>query len=110
MAAYPSYTIGIASKQVPVDGYADDFSESGGLRSRAFHDDQYYQFTLFHPVLTGAEFESLLATYAADPKATHTLTYRGISYDVVFTSPPVITSNLGASKYHVRAELYGPKT
>jgi len=110
MAAYPSFTIGIGSKSETVNDHANDFSESGPMHSRLFHDDQYYKFALVHPDMTGSNFDSLLATYAADPKVVHTLSYRGVSYDVKFIKPPMIIQNLGNSRYLVRAELYGVKT
>ena len=77
------------------------------------HGKQYFQFRLVHQ-LTGTQFETLLVTtYGADPKATHTLTYRSespqITYSVKFLSPPQITVNHGNGKYDVEVILRGFK-
>jgi len=109
MAAYPSYTIGLASSQTLEPGTAADADEAGGFHTRAFHDKQYYRWVIVHPDMSSANFESLLTTYAADPSDTHTLTWRSIAYDVQFTAPPVIVENLGNDLYVVEARLYGAK-
>lgn len=113
MAAYPSYTIGLGSTQELESGWSNDIASSGSLHSRQFHSQQYYRWTLVHPGLTGTQYEALLATYAAAPRAEHTLTYRQespqITYTVQFTAPPQIVSNYGGSKYDVIVQLRGTK-
>ncbi len=113
MAAYPTYTIGISSKQGLEDGWKDTTSSSGTLHSVQLHGKQYYHFKLMHPGLTGTQFETLLATYAAGPKDIYTLTYRvespQITYSVKFTGPPQIVKNHGNNRYDVEVQLRGFK-
>jgi len=113
MAAYPSYTIGLDSEQDLENGWSDSISSSGTMHSIKMHGKQYYQFTLMHPALTGTQFETLLATYAAGEKDVHTLTYRAespvITYSVQFLSPPQIITNHGKNKHDVEVSLRGFK-
>ena len=113
MAAYPSHAILLGSTQDLESGWKDSISSSGTLHSVQLHGKQYFLFKLIHQ-LTGAQFETLLVTtYGADPKATHTLTYRAespqITYSVTFLSPPQITVNHGNGKYDVEVILRGSK-
>ena len=114
MAAYPSYTISIDSTQELEDRYEFDIDSAGGLHRRQFHSAQQYRFNLTHPGLTVAQWRSLLdTTYAADPTATHTLTYHvespAVTYSVTFLGPPQIIANHGNSTYDVRVVLRGTK-
>lgn len=112
MAAYPSYGVLLESSQDLESGYLDDLTESGVHYSRALHSTQYYRFTLVHN-LTDAQFDSLLATYAAGPRDTYTLTYRSVSpaitYSVKFLDAPQIVANLGGGQYRVQTSLRGTK-
>ena len=111
MAAYPSYTIGIGSEVKLVNGWKLTPDEAGQLHTRQFHGSQYYEFRLVHPALTKAQVRDLLATYSADPSATHTLTYHdqspAVTYDVQFTEPPQRIANHGGGLYDVEVRLYG---
>ena len=113
MAAYPSYSILLDSKQELESGYLDDFAESGTHYSRAMHSSQYYQFEVKHR-LTAAQWSSLSATYLAGARDAYTLTYRTDTspietYNVKFTAPPQIIDNLGANTYVVKVMLRGTK-
>jgi len=60
MAAYPAYAIiGLDSQQDLENGWSDSISSSGTMHSIKMHGKQYYQFTLLHPALTGAQFETV---------------------------------------------------
>ncbi len=112
MAAYPSHAILLDSAQKLEKGWRDTTSSSGTLHSRQLHGKNYYQFDLLHN-LTGTEYESLLALHDADPRATHTLSYRTesplITYTVTFTAQPEIVRNHGGNRYDVRVKLRGFK-
>jgi hypothetical protein len=90
MAAYPSYPILVGSTHRPEKSWKDTTSSSGVMHSRQLRGKNYSEFSLLHH-LTGAEFQSLLAVYEADPDAVHTLTYRSespsITYSVEFIGP-----------------------
>jgi hypothetical protein len=111
MAAYPAYPILLGSSQKPEKGWRDTSSSSGTPHSKQTQGKAYSEFSLLHQ-LTGTEYESLLAVYAADPDTTHTLIYRNdespaVTYTVKFSGPPQITRNIGGNKYEVRAPLRG---
>jgi hypothetical protein len=112
MAAYPSYPILLGSTQKPEKGWRDTTSSSGTLHSRQLHGKNYLQFSLLHN-MTNVEFRALADLYAAGPRDVHTLSYLAesplVTYSVVFTAPPAITTNLGGDKYTVQATLRGFK-
>ena len=112
MANYPAYSILLTSSQEQESGIDDDFSQGGAQHSRIFHSQAYYTFSLDH-FLTLAQWNSLVATYAAGPRDVYTLTYHAespaVTYSVKFTSPPVKVSNSGADYYFVTSKLRGTK-
>ena len=112
MANYPAHDILLDSSQELESGWSDSISTSGTLHSRQMHGKQYYRFNLLHH-LTGTEFETLLATYAAGPRDVYTLSYRTespvITYSVQFQDAPQINTNIGGDKYECAVELRGFK-
>jgi len=112
MPSYPSLNIGLDSSQELESGIEDDFSQPGVQHSRLFHAQQYYRFRLVHTI-TMTQFNSLLATYAADKRSDFTLTYYNTSpvstYTVRFLSPPSIRVNHGANNVEVESNLRGYK-
>ena len=114
MAAYPTYEITLDSTQELESGIDDDFSQSGIQHSRILHGKQYYRFSLVH-IITRVQFASLLATYAAGPRDTYTLTYYDFgtspltTFSVKFVNPPMIRKNIGGSLVEVESNLRGFK-
>jgi len=110
MANYPTNNILLESSIEPEQGIVDDFSEGGIQHSRTYHSQQYYRFELFHS-LTLAQYNSLVATYAAGPRDFYTLTYLSqspiVTYNVKFLAPPEIVENFGANRFRVKAVLRG---
>ena len=113
MAAYPSLPIGLDSSQTPESRFSIDIDESGGFHSRSFHSAQYYRFSITHPGITAAQWNSLLTTYAGNPTGTYTLTFRNespvVTYTVRFLDPPEISQNHGNNQYDVSVRLRGVK-
>jgi len=114
MAAYPSYNIGLGSSQELEPSWQDDVSTAGTLHSRQMRSTQYYRFELLHNAMTAANVNALLATYAAGPRDTYTLTYRQDTspietYSVKFIAPPQIVSNYGGGRHDVKVMLRGTK-
>ena len=111
MAAYPTLPTGIESAQEEETSYLDTFSVAGTQHSRQMRSATYYQFTLLHPAITDAEYDSLRSTYAAGPRDTYTLTYRSVSpavtYSIKFMEPPQIVRNHGGGRYDVRVKVRG---
>ena len=110
MANYPSHNILLDSSIEPEQGIVDDFSEGGIQHSRTYHSQQYWRFRLYHS-LTLAQYNSLLATYAATPRDFFTLTYYDqspqVTYNVKFLAPPEIVDNFGSNRVRVRVDLRG---
>jgi len=113
MANYPSYTVSLESVPELESGIEDDFSQSGIQHSRLFHGKQYYRFAVTHPNVTQAQYDSLLATYAAGPRDTYTYTHYSTSpattFSVKFTQPPMKTINHGGGRFQVVSYLRGFK-
>lgn len=111
MAAYPALPVGIESMVEEESSYIDTFSVSGSQHSRLMRSSAYYEFTLIHPAITDAEYDSLRATYAAGPRSSYTLTYRAVSpqitYTVKFIEPPQIVKNHGGGRYDVKVKVRG---
>jgi len=110
MSAYPVTSHLLGSTQELESSYQDDIDQSGGLHSRAFFSKQYYRFKLLHS-RTLAQFNTLLADYAANPKTVRTLTYHDVSpqvtYSVFYLAPPAIVDNLGGDRFIVEVNLRG---
>jgi hypothetical protein len=113
MADYPSYGILLGSTQTLEDGWRHSVAPSGWQSNTLLHARQYYRFSLLHN-LSGADYESLFATYTAGPRDEYTLAYRSespeIAYLVQFTGPPAIVRNYGGDRYDVRVPLRGYTT
>ena len=110
MADYPYTAHLLDSRQELESGIDDDFSQPGIQHSRIFHSRQYYRFKVIHS-LTLAQFNSLLATYAAGPRDEYTFQYHSTSpqttYTVKFLAPPEIVENIGLSRFFVESNLRG---
>lgn len=111
MATWTVYSILLDSRQELESGIDDDFSQPGIQHSRIFHSRQYYRFRLVYS-MTMAQFDALLATYAANPRTEFTdFQYHAVSpivtYTVKFLAPPEITENNGLSRFFVEVNLRG---
>jgi len=113
MANYPAYAVSLESVPELESGVGDDVSQSGIQHSRIFHGKQYYRFAITHPNVSQADYDTLLALYAAGPRDTYTYSHYTTSplttFSVKFTQPPMQTVNHGGGRFQVQSFLRGFK-
>lgn len=105
--AYPvTPTDRTESKRTPVSTRQVDHSDSGKPWIREMGSVDYFEFDVFHPFITTAQKDAILAEWAANRNAVfdYLWPFDGVTYSVAFAGRPEEHA-ITATRWHVRTKL-----
>lgn len=106
--AYPLSVFSLDTQIVPRPTVQIDAASDGTVRGRVIQDQEVFDASVGHKLITQAQKDTLLAFYDANRAAEIELTYAGETYHLYFTGRPIVSPMNGTSVWwQARVNMVG---